>query len=138
MQFVYSNSWDHSYDFDRCLTVWMDSLRTGGRCFLSWTRLHADDGVHDADCLGLSLPELAARIHALGYVVKARYRWWKKLFAGRLRGIARDYVDFLREERRLAGPHLKMVTLAIAASSAVELQARSVQALTSAMSGENP
>jgi SAM-dependent methyltransferase len=126
VDFVYSNSWDHSYDFDRCLRAWMESLRPGGRCFLSWTRLHSDEGVHDADCLGLSLPELESRIEALGYTVEARFTSWKKLLAGNLSGIVRDYVDFLRRERKLGGPRLKVLSLVIVNSPAQPIPRSSI------------
>jgi hypothetical protein len=118
LDFVYSNSWDHSYDFRRCLTVWMQSLRAGGRCFLQWTRLHSDEGVHHADCLGLSLPELESTVSALGYSVESRLLSWKRLIAGRAGGILRDYIDFLRRERTISTPRLKVVTLVIADGTA--------------------
>jgi len=115
VDFVYSNSWDHSYDFDRCFGAWMESLRPGGTCFLQWTRLHSNEGVHDADCLGLSLPELEERIRTLGYVIEDRFVTWKRLVAGRLAGIVRDSLDFWWHERRLGSPRLKVITLVIAA-----------------------
>jgi len=120
VDFVYSNSWDHSYDFDRCFGAWMGSLRPGGKCFLQWTRVHSSEGVHDADCLGLSLSELEDRIRTLGCVIEDRFVTWKRLFAGRFVGIVGDYLDFLRHERRLGFPRLKVITLVIAASEAVE------------------
>ena len=114
VDFVYSNSWDHSYDFDRCFTVWIESLRAGGKCFLQWTRLHSEEGVHGADCLGLSLAELEAKVTGLGCHVEDRFVSWKKLIAGRFTGIARDYIEFLRRERTAGSPRLKVITLAIA------------------------
>lgn len=114
VDFVYSNSWDHAYDFDRCLSAWMESLRPEGRCFLQWSRLHSEEGVHDADCLGLSLSELELRIRELGYAIEDRFTSWKKLFAGSLRGIVRDSLEFLRNEQRLGRPRLKVTTLVVA------------------------
>ncbi len=120
VDFVYSNSWDHSYDFDRCLAVWMESLRPGGKCFLQWTRIHSEEGVHDADCFGLSLAELESRVGELGYGIEDRFVSWKKLIAGRFTGIFRDYVEFLWHRRTAGPPHLKVITLVIAPSAVLD------------------
>jgi len=37
VDFIYSNSWDHSYDPDRMLANWMRCVRQNGRSFLEWT-----------------------------------------------------------------------------------------------------
>jgi hypothetical protein len=34
VDFIYSNSFDHSYDPEKCLNTWIDSLRIGGLCIL--------------------------------------------------------------------------------------------------------
>lgn len=120
VDFVYSNSWDHSYDFDRCITTWMKSLRPAGRCFLQWTRLHSDEGVHGADCFGLSLGELEAKVRELGFRIEDRFVSWKKLLAGRLTGIVRDYVEFAWQERTVGSPRLKVVTLVIVPHAPVD------------------
>lgn len=56
--FVYSNSWDHSYDPDLMLERWLESLTPAGRLFLEWTPYHEPASVGGADCFG-------ATIHAL-------------------------------------------------------------------------
>lgn len=56
--FVYSNSWDHSFDPNLMLNNWMKSLNPGGKCFLQWTHTHGEDAVGGADCFGLSFNEL--------------------------------------------------------------------------------
>jgi len=38
--FVYSNSFDHSYDPEKCLNVWMNSVRRGGLCIIEHTSGH--------------------------------------------------------------------------------------------------
>lgn len=58
VDFIYSNSWDHSYDPDRMLKNWMRCLRPHGRCFLQWTRGQDVHAVGEADCFGLSLEEM--------------------------------------------------------------------------------
>jgi hypothetical protein len=56
--FIYSNSWDHSFDPALAIDRWMSCLRPDGRLFLSWTAWHAEGKAGDADCFGASLSEL--------------------------------------------------------------------------------
>ena len=50
--FVYSNSFDHSYDPERCLNTWVRSLRVGGLCILE----HSDQNkARASDPLGVSV-----------------------------------------------------------------------------------
>lgn len=58
--FVYSNSWDHSFDPDRMLNSWMQCLKPDGKCLLEWTTDHGERGVKGADCFGMSLEEMCA------------------------------------------------------------------------------
>jgi len=37
VDFVYSNSWDHSFDLERLFKNWMECLKPSGRLFISWT-----------------------------------------------------------------------------------------------------
>jgi hypothetical protein len=55
--FVYSNSWDHSYNPDLMLERRMACLRPTGRCFLEWTRNHMPKSVYGADCFGIDYLE---------------------------------------------------------------------------------
>ena len=74
VDFIYSNSWDHSYDPKRLLTAWMSCLRKGGRLFLHWTADHGESGIGgawNADCFGASLAELEELVRSLGYRVDA-------------------------------------------------------------------
>ena len=54
---VYSNSWDHAYDFHKAIDTWMRSLTPTGRLFLEWTRGHIQ-ATDKSDCFGLPLQEL--------------------------------------------------------------------------------
>jgi len=56
--FIYSNSWDHSYDFEKALEVWMECLIKDGACFLEWSPAHTESGMNKADCFGISKDEL--------------------------------------------------------------------------------
>ena len=40
VDFIYSNSFDHSYDPKKCLTNWMSCLRDGGVCIIEHTSGH--------------------------------------------------------------------------------------------------
>lgn len=56
--FIYSNSIDHSYDFDLALTTWMDTLdKENGRCFIEWNSdMKAPHNI--SDCFGTEKDEL--------------------------------------------------------------------------------
>lgn len=59
--FVYSNSWDHARDPERCIRAWMSCLRPGGVCVLEHTPRHAE-GADAADPFKASLPALVERL----------------------------------------------------------------------------
>ena len=37
VDFIYSNSFDHSYDPEKCLSAWMSCLNNKGLCLIEWT-----------------------------------------------------------------------------------------------------
>ncbi|MDF1497622.1 MAG: hypothetical protein P1P90_06265 [Patescibacteria group bacterium] len=41
VDFIYSNSFDHSYNPEKCLDAWMSCIAPNGICILEWTRSHA-------------------------------------------------------------------------------------------------
>lgn len=55
--FVYSNSIDHSYDFNKCLDVWMESLTLNGICCIHWST-DIENPYNQTDCFGISKQEL--------------------------------------------------------------------------------
>lgn len=62
--FIYSNSFDHSYDPEACLTTWIKSLRIGGLCILEHSDRHAPEGASQLDPFGAEIeimPYLATR-----------------------------------------------------------------------------
>lgn len=67
---IYSNSWDHAYDFKKALTNWMRCLTSNGRVVIEYTASHrkADD---KADCFGLSKPDLIQFIENCGFTVES-------------------------------------------------------------------
>ena len=59
VDFVYSNSLDHSHSPKECVAGWMRCLRPGGLCFIEWTeRDHGDGHVNALDCFGASVAEM--------------------------------------------------------------------------------
>jgi len=42
VDFIYSNSFDHSYNPERCLDAWMSCIKKDGICILEWTNDHME------------------------------------------------------------------------------------------------
>ncbi len=61
--FVYSNSWDHSYNPELAFGVWIDSLRPGGVLVLDWTEGHSETGVSEMDPFGASRDHLQSMLN---------------------------------------------------------------------------
>ncbi len=53
--FIYSNSFDHSYDPKACLNGWMSCLRPGGVCILEHSELHDEASASELDPFGADL-----------------------------------------------------------------------------------
>lgn len=53
--FIYSNSFDHSYKPEDCLNTWIDSLKIGGLCILEHSNLHAPEGANELDPFGAEI-----------------------------------------------------------------------------------
>jgi hypothetical protein len=51
--FVYSNSFDHSYDPEKCLKAWMSCLKTGGLCVLE--QADVDEFASELDPFGADI-----------------------------------------------------------------------------------
>ena len=64
VDFIYSNSWDHSYDPECLFNSWMSCLRPSGLCIVEHNR--ADRHINELDCLGMELPELREFLVDLG------------------------------------------------------------------------
>jgi len=68
VDFIYSNSLDHSYDPAMCLSQWMKCLRNGGLCFVHWSKAHRRARPNSADCFSGSLDDymtIISRNHKL-------------------------------------------------------------------------
>jgi hypothetical protein len=53
--FIYSNSFDHSYDPERCLNAWMSCVRPGGLCILEHSNFHGPEGTCELDPFGADI-----------------------------------------------------------------------------------
>jgi len=55
VDFIYSNSFDHSYDPAKCLTAWMSCIRPGGVCIIEHSNMHDTMGASELDPFGASI-----------------------------------------------------------------------------------
>jgi hypothetical protein len=55
VDFIYSNSFDHSYDPEKCLTAWMSCIRPGGVCIIEHSNMHDTMGASELDPFGASI-----------------------------------------------------------------------------------
>jgi hypothetical protein len=55
VDFIYSNSFDHSFNPQECLAAWMSCLKKGGVCILEHTSGHNISGASDLDPFGVDL-----------------------------------------------------------------------------------
>jgi hypothetical protein len=55
VDFIYSNSFDHSYDPEKCLNAWMSCVRKGGICILEHSSLHEPEGASELDPFGADI-----------------------------------------------------------------------------------
>ena len=62
--FIYSNSWDHSYDPMKLFCAWMSCIRVGGLCLLEHTVYHTY--VDALDPLGMEEQEMVEFLKELG------------------------------------------------------------------------
>ena len=70
VDFIYSNSFDHSYDPEACLNAWMSCIRPGGLCILEHTPRHGPKRVKESDPFGAELVVMPYLIVTWG---KGRY-----------------------------------------------------------------
>lgn len=85
VDFIYSNTLDHSYDPRMCLTQWMKCLKPGGYCLLHHSKEHLVSCASDP--FGATLEEYRTMILDLGFVVEDETKLERKkrpLRAGRI------------------------------------------------------
>lgn len=71
VDFIYSNSFDHSYDPEKCMNAWMSCIRPGGVCILEHTSGHE---------LATELDPFGAHVSHMPYLVLT---WGKGKFCVR-------------------------------------------------------
>ncbi len=64
MDFIYSNSLDHSFDPEHCLSAWMSCIREGGVCILEHTSGH--ELATQLDPFGAKLSQMLSLIMTWG------------------------------------------------------------------------
>ena len=62
IDFIYSNSFDHSHDPSACLDTWMSCLSQNGICFIHWSRYHTSEFANELDCFGANIEEYTQMI----------------------------------------------------------------------------
>jgi hypothetical protein len=70
VDFIYSNSFDHSYDPAKCLDAWMSCVRPGGVCILEHASQHEADQTSELDPFGADFVQMPFLIATWG---KGRY-----------------------------------------------------------------
>jgi hypothetical protein len=73
VDFIYSNSFDHSYDPEKCLNAWMSCIRPGGLCIIEHSSGHGLEGATELDPFG-------AELHMMPYLI---VQWSKGKFGVR-------------------------------------------------------
>lgn len=68
--FIYSNSFDHSYDPEKCLNTWMSCIRPGGLCILEHSNFHGPEDSCELDPFGADIVTMPYLISTWG---KGRY-----------------------------------------------------------------
>lgn len=66
MDFIYSNSLDHSYDPEKCLNAWMSCIRANGICILEHSTLHESFAASKSDPFGADLVHMPYLITSWG------------------------------------------------------------------------
>ena len=56
--FIYSNSFDHSYDPQKCLNAWMNCVRKGGLCIIEHSSNHGLENTSDLDPFGAHIVQM--------------------------------------------------------------------------------
>lgn len=70
VDFIYSNSFDHSYDPEMCLDIWMKCIKKRkGLCFIHWMATNANK-IDAADCFAAPLKEYRKMINKKYQVVE--------------------------------------------------------------------
>ena len=68
MDFIYSNSFDHSYNPVKCLNSWMSCLNPKGVCIIEWSQDSSESFSNNVDVFGASMDEYK-RLFETNYMI---------------------------------------------------------------------
>ena len=74
VDFIYSNSFDHSYKPQECLNSWMSCIKKEGTCFIHWMQSNVYK-IDAADCFAASLKEYRDMIEKKYEVIDEIYKY---------------------------------------------------------------
>ena len=81
VDFIYSNSFDHSYDPEMCLDKWMKCVRKGrGICFIHWMSTNIDK-IDAADCFAGTVKDYRKLFNKKYVIIEEFGRKGRKVFA---------------------------------------------------------
>lgn len=95
VDFIYSNSFDHSYDPEMCLNQWMSCVKPGGICLLEHSSLHEPRGASEMDPFGA---ELSLMPYLIAKWSNGRYGL-RQLFSAPCNREDTSYIHFLAIQR---------------------------------------
>jgi len=80
MDFIYSNSFDHSYKPEKCLDAWMSCIKKrNGICLIHWMKTN-EEKIDAADCFAATLEEFRLLFNKKYKVVKEIGSDYRKIF----------------------------------------------------------
>lgn len=63
---IYSNSWDHAYDPEKCFRAWLSCLTPKGLMLIEHHRTHEADKTSELDCFGTTRNGLRKMLNTVG------------------------------------------------------------------------
>lgn len=98
VDFIYSNSFDHSYDPESCLSGWMSCVKPGGICILEHSTLHSPSGANELDPFGAELVVMPYLITTWG---KGKY-YVREILAAPEKNESLGYLNYIVIQRSQA------------------------------------
>lgn len=95
VDFIYSNSFDHSYDPEKCLNSWISCLNNKGLCIIEHSSLHSPYGASELDPFGASITIMPYLITLWG---NGNY-FVRQILQAPLKSNNVDYLSFLIIQR---------------------------------------
>lgn len=109
VDFIYSNSFDHSYDPEKCLNAWMSCLRKGGLCIIEHSSFHEPGYASELDPFGA---EISLMIFLITIWGKGKYGVRQLLTAPNISNSA-SFLNFIVIQRFCVNPGVKMGQLPV-------------------------